>query len=105
SSDLTAAGVLLNTDYNATILSSTAVPPGRLITIDPAGIIHGVVPTPDLYASEEPTIHMDTNPLQISSSGTIAAPTQSLWQTAQVALRMIITLAYAKRDPDAVQYI
>jgi hypothetical protein len=92
-----------------TILGSVAVPAGRIIGIDPAGIVHAVNPSPSIEASEEAVIHEETVPLQIATgaqgSGVLATPTQSLWQTSQIALRMLVDLGWAKWRADCTQFI
>jgi hypothetical protein len=50
---------------------------------------------------------MSDTPLAIGTPGsppTVAAPTQSMFQTAQVSTRMIIDCAWAQRRPNAVAY-
>jgi hypothetical protein len=92
-----------------TILASVAVPAARLIGIDPAGIVHAVNPQPDISSSEEAVFQVDSAPVDdIGTPGsppTVAAPTQSMFQTSQIALRCLIDLCWTKWRPDAVQFI
>jgi hypothetical protein len=50
----------------------------------------------------------DTSPAQISSvasPNTVAAPVQSMFQTAQIALRMLMDITWAMRRTGMVQWI
>ncbi|MDI7921747.1 hypothetical protein [Ferirhizobium litorale] len=86
------------------IATSAAVPAGRVIAVDPASIISAVDSMPDLEFTEQATVHMSDTPLPISSGG-VADPVRSLWQTASMALRVIMDLAWAKRRTNAVAYL
>jgi hypothetical protein len=92
-----------------TILPSLAVPETRVIALDPASIVHGFDGSPEILASEEPVMHMESVPLQIATgaqgSGVLATPTQSMFQTAMIAFRMLAGVAFAKRRADCVAYI
>jgi len=91
------------------ILPSLAVPETRVIALDPASIVHGFDGSPEILASEEPVIHMSDTPLQIATgaqgSGVLATPTQSMFQTSQIAFRMLLDIAFAKRRTDCVAYM
>lgn len=64
---------------------------------------------PEFDISEQATLHMeDTTPLNISATGspnTVAAPVQSMYQTAQIAIRMLLTITWNMRRQGMVQYI
>jgi hypothetical protein len=51
----------------------------------------------------------DTTPLNIASgaqgSGVLATPTQSMFQTGQVAIRMLANVSWAMRRTGMVQFI
>jgi hypothetical protein len=106
-----AASLALRMDIrpDTTILGSVAVPAGRFIGIDPAGIVHAFNPVPSIEASEEAVVHMETVPLQIATgaqgSGVLATPTQSMFQTSQIALRMLLDLGWVKWRSDCVAYV
>ena len=91
-----------------TVLESTTIPAGVLIMIETADLV-SAAGVPEFDASEYATLHMeDTTPLNIGTAGTpptVAAPTQSMFQTAQVALRMIVPLTWAMRRTGMVQTI
>jgi len=101
-----AATLAVSTTYKPTVLGSIAVPASRLVAISLDGIIHGINPVPDITASIDATLHLSDVPLQIGAAGPVlASPTQSMYQTATGALRLIIDLAYVKRRSNAVAYV
>jgi hypothetical protein len=63
----------------------------------------------EFEVSEQATLHMeDTTPLQISTVGTpnvVAAPVQSMFQTAQIAIRMLADITWAMRRTGMVQWM
>lgn len=91
------------------VISSTTVPVGRVILIDAADFVSATGDTPEFELSNEATIHMeDTSPQQISAAGTpnvVAAPVQSMFQTAQIALRMLMDVSWAMRRTGMVAWI
>jgi hypothetical protein len=76
--------------------------------IDAADFV-SVLGTPEFELSEQATLHMeDTTPLAIGTAGapaTVAAPTESMFQMAKVALRMLLDANWAMRRTGMVQYI
>jgi hypothetical protein len=90
------------------IFASVAVNDQILIAVDPRSFVHGVGPTPDISASREAVMHMESEtPAEIvSGSGpTTADPVRSLWQTDAIALRAIIDVSYVARRSNAVAFI
>lgn len=90
------------------IATSAAVSTDRLVAIDVPAIISGVDSLPDLDFTDQASLHMSNTPMQISTTGVpnaIAAPVVSLWQTASMALRIIMDVAWAKRRSNAVAYL
>ena len=58
----------------------------QIIAVDAAAFAPLLGP-PDFNVSDDPTVHMESVPLPIGMAGspaTVAAPTQSLWQTDHV---------------------
>jgi HK97 family phage prohead protease len=91
-----------------TVLVSSTVTAGMLIMVDAADFV-AVSAQPEFEASEHATIHMeDTTPLNIATgaqgSGVLATPTQSMFQTASVALRMLLPVTWAMRRTGMVQW-
>lgn len=95
--------------FNVRFISSLTVPAGRVIAVDAADFATATGDTPLFAVSNEATLHMeDTTPLAIGTAGTpnvIAAPTQSLFQTDTIAIRMSIHLTWAMRRIGMVQTI
>ena len=100
-----AAQLGVRDDHNAVVLPSGGIPPSRLIAVDPRAIVFGAYPAPEIMASEEATWHMSDTPEQIGAPGpVVASPTYSMFQTGNIALRLLLTLAFAKRSATAVAY-
>src|SRR5580765_6129971 len=92
-----------------TVIDSTSIAAGAVYMIDAADFV-SVSGAPEFDVSEVATIHMeDTTPLQIATgaqgSGVLATPTQSMFQTAQIAIRMIANVNWAMRRTGMVQFI
>lgn len=91
-----------------TVIESTTVPAGTVIMVDAADFV-SAYGAPEFDISEQATLHMeDTTPLNISATGspnTVAAPVQSMYQTAQIAIRMLLTITWNMRRQGMVQYI
>jgi len=81
---------------------------GVIIALDPAAIVSAFDTVPEISASKEALIHMDTAPSQIGTAGSpnvVAAPTRSLFQTDCIAVRLILKAAWVLRAPGAVAWI
>lgn len=87
-----------------TMLPSLAVADDRVIAVDPASWAHGFGDDFEIDVSPSATIHMDTEPEQISDSG-VAAPVRSYWQTDCLAYRLLADVAFAARRTNAVAYL
>lgn len=91
------------------VISSTTIPAGNVYMIDAADFATAAGDAPEFDVSEQTVLHMeDTTPLNISTAGTpptLAHPTQSMFQTGQLALRMILDITWAMRRPGMVQFI
>lgn len=100
---------LVAPDNKLEVLASAAVPANRVIAIDPLALLHATDQTPDIDVASDTALHMENaNPTQISAPGTpnaVAAPVVSLYQTAQLAARVLFEVAFAKRRANAVAYI
>jgi HK97 family phage prohead protease/HK97 family phage major capsid protein len=91
------------------VIASTSIAAGAVYMIDAADFV-SVTGAPEFEVSETATIHMeDTTPLQIATgaqgSGVLATPTQSMFQTAQIAIRMLANVNWAMRRSGMVQFI
>ena len=91
-----------------TILPSPSVADDRVIAVDPLSLLHGTDPAPEIMAGEDAAVHMDDAATQLSAAGTpntVAAPVMSMYQTGQIALRILADIAFAKRRAGAVAYV
>jgi hypothetical protein len=99
----------LLTDAGIAPIPSVNVPAGRLIMIDAADFATAAGDQPEFEASEQAVIHAeDTSPAQISAAGTpntVAAPVISMFQTASIALRMLLDVTWAMRRTGMVQWV
>ena len=91
------------------VTTSTAIPAGQIIAIRADDFVTATGDVPEFETSNEATIHMeDTTPAQIGTAGTpavVAAPVQSMFQTAQTAIRMLLDVSWAMRRAGMVQTI
>jgi hypothetical protein len=92
-----------------TIVASTSIAAGSAYMIDTVDFV-SVADAPEFIISEEATLHMeDTTPLQLATgaqgSGVLATPSQSMFQTAQIAIRMTANVSWAMRRSGMVQFI
>ena len=91
------------------VTTSTAIPAGQIIAIRADDFVTATGDVPEFETSNEATIHLeDTTPAQIGTAGTpavVAAPVQSMFQTAQTAIRMLLDISFAMRRPGMVQTI
>lgn len=87
-----------------TVIESTSIAAGHIYMIDAADFV-SVSGAAEFDVSETATLHMeDTTPLNINS-GTPANPVQSMFQTAQVAIRMLADTTWAMRRTGMVQHM
>lgn len=90
------------------VLPSAALPEGTIAAVAPDALVFAVNPVPIIDVSAEATLHMeDLAPGQISAIGTpnvVAAPVQSLFQTAQIGIRLMADVSWAKRHANAIAY-
>lgn len=96
-------------DSGITPMASVNVPAGRLIMIDAADFATAAGDQPEFEASEQAVIHAeDTSPAQIGTAGSpnvVAAPVISMFQTASIALRMLLDITWGMRRAGMVQWI
>ena len=99
---------ILAPNMKVTVLPSPALPANRVIAVDPLALLHATDTSPDISVGRDATLHMSDSPTQISAAGSpnaVAAPVVSMYQTASIALRVILSMAWAKRRADAVAYV
>lgn len=92
-----------------TVIVSTTVPAGKVYMIDAADFVTAAGDTPEFDVSDQTVLHMeDTSPAQIAATGTpntVSAPAQSMFQTASIALRMLLDVSWGMRRTGMVQYV
>lgn len=92
-----------------TVIKSTTIPAGNVYLIDAADFATATGGAPEFDVSEQAVLHMeDTAPAHIGTAGTppvVAAPVQSMFQTAQLALRMLLDITWAMRRAGMVRWI
>lgn len=97
------------TEAGITPIGSVNVTAGRLILIDAADFATAADDQPEFDVSEQAVIHAeDTSPAQIGTAGspnTVAAPVVSMFQTASIALRMLMDITWSMRRTGMVQWI
>jgi len=88
---------------------STSIPVADIFLIDADDFLTATGDTPEFDLSEEAVLHMeDTTPLAISTPGapaTVAAPAASMFQTAQIAVRMLLDITWNTRRAGALTWI
>jgi hypothetical protein len=86
------------------VLTSAALSAGTIIGLIP-GALATVIESPRIEARSD-TVHMDTAPTDISTSGSaVAYPTRSLWQADSIGVRFIMPATWARRSSAAVAWI
>jgi HK97 family phage major capsid protein len=89
------------------VMSSTSITAGTVIMLDAADFLTAAGDTPEFDVSESAVLHMeDTTPLEIvSGTGpTTADPVRSMFQTATMALRMLLDITWAMPRTGMIQY-
>ena len=100
-----ASAKVLQPELAPLILASPALADDRLVALDPAALLHGFGGAPEITTSIEALLHMSDDGDPIRASGVTADPVRSLFQTDAVALRMEITMAFAKTSSRAAAYM
>lgn len=104
-----AAGLVANfPEFGGSVTPSPALPAGRIIAVDPLSIVSSTDPDAVIEGSEQSTLHMNDAPTNISTPGTpnvVAAPTYSMFQTNQIAMRMLLGIGIVRRRADCTAFI
>jgi hypothetical protein len=81
------------------VLTSSSLATKTVIMIATNAVVSAVEGTPQIDASQEASLHRDTAPSDIvSSGGVVATPVGTLYQTDSVALRLRWPISWARRD-------
>jgi hypothetical protein len=87
-------------DFDYPVLSSRALAEHTVVAVAANALVSGFAPMPEIDATREATVHWDTAPAEIvSSGGGVVSPTGSIFQGDKVGLRMRMPLAWALRAP------
>jgi hypothetical protein len=94
----------------ARVFGSAAIPDAQLIAVDVNSFTSMFPAEPEILASKTATLHFeDTTPAQIGTvagpPNVVAAPTRSLFQQDEIALRLILKATWALRVPASVAVI
>jgi HK97 family phage prohead protease len=89
-----------------TVIESTVVPAGTVIVVEAEDFV-SAIGAPEFMVSEEATLHIeDTTPANIGVAGApavLAGPVESMYQTNQLALRLVMPVTWAMRRTGMVQ--
>ena len=86
------------------VFASSSLPTGRIVAVDPAGVVFGTSGTFDLLATQSAILHMSDEPAEIvTDAAAVADPVRELWQTDGIAFRLMVWITWAAK-PGAVQF-
>jgi hypothetical protein len=90
------------TDFNFDVLASAALPPGMIICIAANALASAIDATPRISVGTDTALVMqdDTMPAEFGAGG----PLRSLFQTDSLALRLILEVSWALRNPAALAW-
>ena len=92
----------------ARVVASSFLAAGTVVAVDRAALVSGFGAAPDVESSHYTTLHLDDAPAQISMAGSpniVAAATQSTFQHALIATRLILDAAFVLRAPGLIAHI
>jgi hypothetical protein len=101
------SGYQLSEYRQVDVLASAAIPDNEIVCVAD-GFVSATDDTPQIRASQNATINMETMPVAIGTPGspaTVAAPTRSLVQTRSIGLHLKFGLDWALRSPNAVAWM
>jgi Phage capsid family len=96
---------LWRSDFYYPVLASSGLSNGTVIAIAANALVSALDPVPRISVSNQATIHDDTVPAQIGTAGVVAAPTQSLWDTDSIGIRLIMEVAWGLRNSAALAWL
>ena len=88
---------------NVIAIPSGTVPAGTVIAIATNAIV-SAMGVPEFETNTQATLHMSNTPLPIVGPG-VAMPVSSMFQTASVAIKMVMPASWAMRSPQGVAYM
>jgi hypothetical protein len=87
------------------VLTSAALPAGTIMAVAVNALATAVDPVPEIDASRDALVHMETNPQHISTAGEVAGPARSFFQTDTVGIRLLVGASWMTRAPGAVAVV
>jgi hypothetical protein len=95
---------------NVEVWPTLGVAAGTVIALDPAAFVSAFGPEPEISASTETLLHMEsTTPLPFATgaqgSGVLATPARSMFQVDAVALKIKLRASWAWRTAGAVAWV
>ncbi|HEY2244918.1 MAG TPA: phage major capsid protein [Xanthobacteraceae bacterium] len=95
-------------EFGSAVFTSSVIPPGTVIAIAINALV-SIFGVPSFETSTQATLHLEgTTPLQIGTPGsppTVAAPTQSMFQSANIGIKLYQPVTWALRSPQAVAVV
>ncbi|WP_172982601.1 phage major capsid protein [Phyllobacterium sp. SYP-B3895] len=87
----------LTTAATLMIMESSVLPVGRVVAIDLDDLVIGTGGGAEISIVEDATIVARDDPTAVSSGGTMATPTTSLWQMALTGIRLLESIGWTTR--------
>jgi hypothetical protein len=90
------------------VIPSSALAAGVVMAVATNALVTVVDPQPDIEASQDATLHLSDTPVAIGTAGappTIAATTHGLFQSGEVAIRLILGVSFGLRSAGAVAWV
>jgi len=82
--------------FDHTVLMTLGLPAKSVAAFAPAGVVSGFQDNaPTIETAKEAAYHFSDTPADISSSGSVAAPVKSMWQTDIISIRVRANCAWA----------
>lgn len=101
-----AASIATLSQSSLPLIVAPYLPADQIIAVDAAAFASALGAL-DISVNEDPTIHMSDTPLPIGTPGSppvVSAPTQSLWQTASIGMRVLLDVDWVLRRTGAVAF-
>jgi hypothetical protein len=91
-------------DLGIEVLASASLAAGTVVAVAVNGLVSATDPEPKIDVGDQGTLHMNDVPLPIST-GAMASPTRSLWQSDTLSLRLRWQASWILRNPSAVAWM
>ena len=101
----TATTLRINSNADIQVWPCRALVAGAVVAIAPEAFCSAFGPIPDITASRQTLVSINSTPTQVSTAGTpntVGAPLMSSWQTSSVVLKIVLDCAWALRASNQV---